>query len=249
MGHKNWLRQGKTAFVWASAVALTVTSAPAAAQDDDDARVRKLELEVRALQRKVFPGGDGRFFEPEIAAPARDLNTPEPGVQSTSALTDVLARLDALEAQMQRMTSQIELGQNALSEMAERIDAIEANVRAGQTQPDLPTEGPIDTDAVVDAAPASGSSAANAPDAARLARVQAITKPATGDPADDEYVYGYRLWEAGLYPEAQQQLTRFVEAHPNHSRTTFGRNLLGRAYFDDGKPRDAAPWFLSELSS
>lgn len=36
----------------------------------------------------------------------------------------------------------------------------------------------------------------------------------------------------------------FVEKYPNHERLTYGRNLLGRAFLDDGKPREAAPWFL-----
>ena len=95
------------------------------------------------------------------------------------------------------------------------------------------------------AAPASPTPAAAArPDPARVAAVQAIAKPQTDDPGDDEYSYGFRLWDAGFYPEAQQQLTMFVEKYPNHSRATYGRNLLGRAYLDDGKAKEAAPWFL-----
>lgn len=52
----------------AVAVAVVFTApVPALAQDEvSEARVRKIEAEVRALQRKVFPGGDTRFFEPEI---------------------------------------------------------------------------------------------------------------------------------------------------------------------------------------
>ena len=42
------------------AMALAATSMPATAQDNDETRIRKLEAEVRALQRKVFPGGAGR---------------------------------------------------------------------------------------------------------------------------------------------------------------------------------------------
>ena len=74
--------------------------------------------------------------------------------------------------------------------------------------------------------------------------VSAIVKPATDDPADDEYSYGFRLWEARFYPEAQQQLKIFVEKYSSHWRASWGRNLLGRAYLDDGKPREAAKWFL-----
>ena len=83
-----------------------------------------------------------------------------------------------------------------------------------------------------------------APSASRLAAVQEIAKPQTADAGDDEYSYGFRLWNAGFYPEARQQLTKFVEQYPTHSRISFGRNLLGRAFLDDNLPEDAARWFL-----
>ena len=120
--------------------ALLATATPALPQDgNDEARLRRLEAEVRALQRTVFPGGDGRFFEPEISA--QPATRPSTTGASTTAVTDILARRDPLEAQLQRQTM-------------------------------------------------------------------------------------------------------FVEQHPDHWRTTYGRNLLGRAYLDDGKAKEAAPWFL-----
>ena len=79
--------------------------------------------------------------------------------------------------------------------------------------------------------------------------MQAITKPATGDAGDDEYSYGFRLWDAKLYPEAQQQLRMVVDKYPGHSRISYARNLLGRAYLDDGKPNEAAPWFLKNYQA
>ena len=83
------------------------------------------------------------------------------------------------------------------------------------------------------------------PSEERLEAVQEITMPQKSDDAgDDEYLYGFRLWTAGFYPEAQQQLRLFVDQYPDHWRATYGRNLLGRAYLDDGKAREAAPWFL-----
>ncbi len=87
------------------------------------------------------------------------------------------------------------------------------------------------------------------PTAARIAAVQAITKPATDDRGEDEYTYGFRLWDAGFYPEAQQQLALFVEQFPNHARTSYGRNLLGRAFLDAGDPRAAATHFFENYQS
>ena len=219
--------------------ALLATSTPALPQDgNDEARLRRLEAEVRALQRKVFPGGDGRFFEPEISA--------QPSVRSTvsgpstTAVTDILARLDALETQLQRQTARNEENANRTRILTGRLDALES---AGGRDPQ-PGAAPAGGGEPTAGAARSLSAEASGPSDERLAAVQSITKPQTDDPADDEYSYGYRLWNAGFYPEAQQQLTLFVEQHPGHWRTTYGRNLLGRAYLDDGKAKEAAPWFL-----
>ena len=87
------------------------------------------------------------------------------------------------------------------------------------------------------------------PPSTRVAAVQAIVKPQTDDPGDDEYVYGYRLWDAKFYPEAEQQLKLFLQKYPKHRRASWGRNLLGRAYLDDGNPSEAAKWFLQNYQT
>ncbi len=225
--------------------AAATASIPAAAQDTDEARLRKIEAEVRALQRTVFPGGAGRFFEPEISGSPATAATTVP--TSSTAVTDILARLDALEAQLQGLTAQTEQNTNALGLLTARVTALEASPppqTIAQPEESAPEAmlGAMTGGASNGAAPVQAPP--QGPTAERLAAVQEITKPQTDDPGDDEYSYGFRLWDAGFYPEAQQQLTLFVEKYPNHSRLTYGRNLLGRAYLDDGKPKEAAPWFL-----
>lgn len=233
-------------------LALAATSIPVAAQDDAEARVRKLEQEVRALQRKVFPGGDGRYFEPQITgqpAPAPSTTmTP-----STTAVTDILARLDALESQLQTLTSQYEVGANAMRLLEERVEALEGSRSPATTAPSgtAPVSRPVSGGGTTTSAPTPAPAPAPAaqPSPERVAAVQAIMKPQSGDPGEDEYNYGFRLWDAGFFPEAQQQLTLFVEQHGSHRLASYGRNLLGRAYLDDGKPNDAAPWFLRNYQS
>lgn len=88
-----------------------------------------------------------------------------------------------------------------------------------------------------------------APSASRLDAVGAIAKPQTLDGGENEYLYGFNLWNAGFYPEARQQLTKFLEQYPNHSRISFGRDLLGRAFLDDNMPEEAARWFLRNYQS
>ncbi|MBU0669440.1 MAG: hypothetical protein KKG32_05145, partial [Alphaproteobacteria bacterium] len=113
-----------------AALALLALPAPALAQDsNDETRLRKLESEVRALQRRVFPGGDGRYFEPEITGqPQTSTVVSQP---STTAVTDILARIDAMEAQLQRLTGQTEQNTFALRTLSERLDALEAGAAAG----------------------------------------------------------------------------------------------------------------------
>ncbi|MEO6040462.1 MAG: hypothetical protein ABIP41_01030, partial [Croceibacterium sp.] len=90
---------------------------------------------------------------------------------------------------------------------------------------------------------------ASAPSAARIAAVSAIAKPQTGNPADDEYSYGFRLYNAGYLPEARQQLALYLQKYPTDSKVSFGRNLLGRSYLDDGQPREAAKYFFENYQS
>jgi TolA-binding protein len=259
----------------------TVALPGVAAAQDDEARIRRLEAEIRALQRAVFPGGDGRYFAPEVDTSQGQQPAQTVGTRSNSALADVLARLDALEAQLARMTAREEENANEIAQLKTQLDEARSAAEAetvGETAAAQRT-GPIPLPAVTDgggrastlpartaaATPAPGpapaparsatpaptparnaaaTSAAPRPTAARVAAVQAIAKPSTDDAGDDEYTYGYRLWEAGYFPEARQQLSLFLEKYPTHSRVSYGRNLLGRAFLDDGQPREAATHFF-----
>ncbi|QDM41380.1 hypothetical protein [Altererythrobacter sp. TH136] len=235
-------------------VALGLGALPASAQDSStDARLRKAETEIRALQRKVFPGSDGKYFEPEITAaqPAGAVA----GRPSTTAVTDILARLDALEGQIARLTSQTEENTNAIAQLGTRLGALEVTSTAATaanppiaavSQPASTVVTPAQRPAAATPPPAA---APTGPTAQRLAAVQAIPKPQTDDAGKDEYDYGFRLWEAKFYPEAQQQLTLYVEKYPRHAQISYGRNLLGRAYLDGGKAAEAAPWFLKNYQS
>lgn len=252
----------------ASPVPIAAQETPAAAE----ARIRKIEAEIRALQRKVFPGGDGRFFEPQIApgtVPATTTPSATTSAPSTTAVTDILVRLDALEVQLQTLTARSEEQANALSQMEMRLTALETQTNApivtapatsttptpsaspaAVTSPAATTvtptpaaKPPVQTPPAATPATTAAAPAAT-PSAARLAAVQAIAKPQTADAGDDEYSYGFRLWNAGFYPEARQQLTKYVEQYPSHARISFGRNLLGRAFLDDNMPEEAARWFL-----
>jgi TolA-binding protein len=222
-------------------------SAPTLAQDANvTGRVTKLEKEMAAVQRKVFPDGSGKFFEPDIkpADPAKPSVSP-----SGSAVSDLIARVDALETQLATLTGQVEQQGNAQRSIETRLKAVEAQLKAQASEPEVaansspPPKVAVVTPTAKPAPKPAVAVPAAKPSASRTAAVAAISKPLTGDGFSDGYDYGYRLWEAKFYPEAQVQLDETVKKFPKHSRISYARNLLGRAWLDDKKPATAVKIF------
>lgn len=258
---------------------VVMAAAPALAQSTVDSsaevRLRKVEAEVRALQSKVFPGGDGKLFPAQVQAGSPAALSG--GAPATTPVADMLGRVDAVEAQLARLTAQGEENANKLAKLEARLEVLApapavtapaaATATAGggeTTSTNLAAmsggaSAPKPAAAVAAAAgpgatPAARGAAASkikppAASAQRVAAVRAIAKPATSDAGDDEYSFGYRLWEAKFYPEAQQQLKLYLDKYPRHSRLSYARNLLGRAFLDDGKTDEAARWFLANYQA
>jgi TolA-binding protein len=239
-----------------AAVAIAA-AAPAQAQDQTvTKRVDRLEKEMRAVQRQVFPGGAPTFFEGEIAPD----NTPGERAKAATPVADLTARVDALESQLQTLTGQTE--QNAYqlrelekqftaykAEMDRRFPAEAATEATPASLPVVPTVKPTPAASTTAAVPAKKPAAtpakAASPDAARLALVKKVEIPSTGNEQQDAYDYGFRLWNAKLYPEAETQLKTIVTKWPKSNQASYAQNLLGRAYLDEGKPSLAAVAFYN----
>ncbi|WP_397575865.1 hypothetical protein [Sphingorhabdus sp.] len=245
-------------------------SASAVAQDANiDGRVGKLEKEMRAVQRQVFPAGAGKFIAPDIQSPT--IAQPETP-STTSATSDLLVRVDALEAQLATLTGQVEQQGNNMRGLEARLKILEAQLASAQlasapqetavpaiaqatTAPSvLPAAAPVPAAVTVKPKPVVAAAAKPVattakPSAARVAAVAAIERPATGDAFEDGYTYGFRLWEAKFYPEAQATLEETLKTYPKHRRASFLRNLLGRAWLDDKKPATAVKIFYDNYKA
>lgn len=203
--------------------------AGAQAQTTVEGRVGRLEQEMRAVQRKVFPEGAGRTLEPQITAP--DAASAPLGSPASSQVTDLSARVSAVEAQLRTLTGQVEQNDFKLKQLEQAFAQYKTDMAAAAATPVLPAVKP----ATPAAKPAAASTAAVPVSDVRKAAVAAIDRPDTGNAADDAYNYGYRLWSAKFYPEAQAQLKATVEKYGTDSVASRTHNLLGRAYLDDGK--------------
>ncbi|MEH3105964.1 MAG: tetratricopeptide repeat protein [Sphingomonas fennica] len=247
------MRLAPAAFSLPLAAAI-VAAAPAAAQTAAQPiapRVDKLEREMRAVQRKVFPGGASTYFEPEMAAPAPA--AAPAGTPADSAVFELTSRVDTLEKELARLTGQIEQNGYRLKQVEDGLAAMRADTEARRAQEAAPLP-PIGAaaPATIEATPAPrtparrpAAPAATVVPADEAPAPAAAPAPSSGDPGEDAYMAGYRLWEQKKYPEAQAALKDVVAKYPKHKRASYAQNLLGRAYLDDGKPAIAAEAFYA----
>ena len=243
--------------VFLAATALAGTAA-AQAPSGIDLRVGKLEKEMKAVQRVVFPGGAP--LQPEIGAAGPAVAAGSP---ASTPVADLTARIDALERGLASVTGQVEqngnrlrLAEDAMKRLESRVAVLEglrtaapaeasATPAGGESDvaPARPAAATAKPPVSRPAAPAPAKPAAVKVDPGRKAAVAAIEMPATGDAPEDAYSYAYRLYAAKFYPEAVVKLKEFMAKYPTHKRASYAQNLLGRAYFDDGKPALASVAF------
>src|SRR3546814_15348344 len=173
---------------------------------------------MQAVQRVVFPGGAGRqgpIIQPEIQPrTGADIG----GIPASTALSDLTARVDALEAQLGRRTGQAEENAYRLRQMEEAL-----------------TKYRGDIDFRLNALEQAGAPVAEEPAAVAeedeplggRAEPSAVDQPDTGDPAEDAYLVGYRLWDAGRFAGAQKALEAMAKEHPDPRRASYACNPAG----------------------
>ncbi len=216
-----------------------IVATPATAQRDPvEQRVNRLEQEMRAVQRRVFPDGRAQFVEPELrpqvpAAPG--------GVSAGDALSNLNGRVDAMEAQLRSLTGQIEENDNRTRQLEREIARLRADLEGRIDR--LEQQGAPVAVTPPPAAPPSRPGRDPAP----TAPTPAPSAPAGSAPDDPEEAYniGFRLWNAGQHAQAQQALEAAATRHPNTRWTSWMRNLQGRAALDQGQPATAARILLA----
>lgn len=224
-------------------ILLASTAAPTLVQaqprETIERRVDRLEGQLRAVQRRVFPNGN---VEPEISPTGPAQPGPAPGGDAVTSLTQ---RVDALEAQLRTLTGQVEENGHRTQQVQDDLTRLRAEVtarldRVDRPQPDAPL--PMDPPPQSQAEPPAERPTTRPP---RQATAEAPAVPAS---AEEAYNAGFRLWDQRRYAEAQAALEAATARYPSGRWSSWTRNLLGRAYLDDNKPATAARILLANYN-
>jgi TolA-binding protein len=176
------------------------------------------------------------------------VTTPGPaqpgGAPGGDAITSLTQRVDALESQLRALTGQVEENGNRTRQLEEQITRLRTDLTARLDRVDTPRTEPARTEPARSEPPAEEPEDAPAePPPSRPTRpAPSPSVPAT---AEEAYNAGFRLWDQRRYGEAQAALEAAAARYPTGRWNSWTRNLLGRAYLDDGKPATAARILLA----
>lgn len=220
-------------------ILLATSPIPALAQSGGvEKRVDVLERQMKAVQRKVFPGADPRFFEPEISpAPAA---TVAGGVPASSPLSDLSARVDSLEKQMTALTGQTEQNSFRIKQLEDQLAKFRGDA-----------EFRLNTLEGKPGAPSASATPPNpyTPPGAAPAPAPAPSAAASADPGEAAYSAAYALVEQKRWADAETALKDVVAKYPKHKRASYAQHWLGRTYLADGKPAMAVEAFYANYQN
>jgi TolA-binding protein len=225
-------------------------AAPVAAQPNLDRRVGRLEQEMRAVQRRVFPGGIGATVDPELQP---TIPTLQQNGATGDAISNLASRIEAVEAQLARVTGQVEENGYRVRQLEEQMRQLNTDLQARIARLEQAGTPPVQAQPQAGPEPEAGPGPAGADVPPEQAAPTTSPGAGTGarplDAAQAAYNEGFRLWEQGRFADAAAALTAVAQRHPSSRWASWSRNLAGRAHLDDNKPAMAARVFLENYQA
>jgi tol-pal system protein YbgF len=235
-------------------------SMPALAQDAAkiERRIGTLEGQMKAVQRKVFPGGNPRYFEPEVATGQAQAAPAAPG-PGDNPLGDLQSRVDALEKQLATLTGQVEESNFKTRQMEENLTRLREDYefrlqqlegKGGATAAAAVAPGAAAPGAAAPTVPDTTAKPAVVPAPAPAAKPVAATpaKPAAAKPAPSPsrvaYEQAYAFVFEQKYDQAEPALLGFLSKYPDAPEASNATFWLGRTYFNRKLYAQAAKSFL-----
>jgi tol-pal system protein YbgF len=226
--------------------ALAWSASPSAhAQDvkQIDKRVGTLEGEMRAVQRKVFPGGSPKYFEPEFQQGSGAVSDPATSTGTDpKVLAGLQARLLELEKQLGELTGRVEQNENKTRQLEDQFRIFKADVeeRLGRIEP---------KSAAVVVPPVATAPAPSPVPVAAAAPAPAVATAASA--ADTQYKTAFAAFEARDFEKAETGFKDFLsrygyksEANKGHALAPNAQYWLGRTYVNRKLYAQAARTFL-----
>jgi tol-pal system protein YbgF len=252
-----------------ASLALAAPQAPASAQaamsaadiQRTDRRISRLESEMRAVQRKVFPGGAGALAPEITEAPAQAPT----GLPASNPVTDLAERLGALEQQLQSLTGQVEANEFKVRQMEEQLKRLQGDIEFRLNR----LEGGPAPEAGITPATPSGSVSIVPPPAttpaarpgqtvppvgtAALPATPPVQPPAAPPPAaivtkgataivDWQAAYAHVLNKR--WDQTEAHMTAFLANWPASTRIPQAQYWLGRSHAERNQHAQAADAYL-----
>jgi len=220
-----------------------------------DRRIGKLEAEMKAVQRKVFPGGNARFFEPEITAP--EAAPAEPGgLPASNPVTDLAQRVGEMERQLRTITGQAEANEFKLRQLEStlqrlqgdlefRLNALEGNPTAPPgTAPGVQLESPSGTASQV-ISPAPGTPfGTGTPAPAAAPAPEPEPSPRKAATAAEGWQTAYAQVVSKNWPATERLMSAYLVDWPRSTRIPQAQYWLGRSHAERNQHAQAADAYL-----
>lgn len=208
-------------------------------QQDMEKKIEAIEKQLRAVQRKVFPGG-------ELARDGTVQGSPGPAApnagQSRGLLADMEIRIARIETQMRLLTGRIEEVQHSQDQMERRFTnfredtelrfedmagAREVVVTGSRIARNTPSGGLVRTTTPAEAEAVLADGAGVVASAALPAAKVALPE----GPPDQQYEFARSLLTRGDYDNAELAFLAFLESHADHPLAGNAQYWLGEAYY------------------
>lgn len=231
-------------------------SASAQSRKELQQQITRLEKEVRALQRRVFPNAQfdqgTEFLEPEGAD----------GSNQRAVLADMEARLITIERQMRMITGQVEEAEFRNQELARQLDLLKSDFEfrfqaiegggggaANSQAASTPSSGTGLPGLVKTTTPEQAEALLNgSPPTSEVVDTPAVQEAGLpGGTPEQQYEYARSLIMRGDYEGAEKAMSAFLEAHPDHQLAANAQYWLGETYYERKDFPRAAGAFLAGI--
>lgn len=216
----------------AFSTAFSTALAPAVAQDTRalERKVERLEKELNAVQRKVFSGGDSRFFEGQSPGV---VDQPV-GESGTSLLADLQVRVGTLERRLRELTGQIEEAGHRNTQLVEEMRRFREDMEFRISR--LEQGGNVPANATPNPAPAT--------DETGNTGLPLIPSTTPSEDPKDAFNTAFKMMSQGDYEAAERGFKGFLERYRDNPLASNAQYWLGRTYLvQKDYPKAAAAFF------